>query len=191
MGMIYNLRQTPSATLDYLLKYPGSITGFLYPDLPPQMSHPGFLRRLFGARPAAVDSVEMPAVDLIGGDDIDLDKAWHGLHFLFTGTAWEGNQPESFLLNWGTEIGDIDVGYGPARGFTIAETARIAKFLSSTDSTTLADRYDPQRMSDLKIYPSIWDRDEGLDYLLEYFPILNKFIQDTCQKQLGIVVYLN
>src|SRR5687768_15824950 len=31
-------------------------------------------------------------------DELDLDKAWHGLHFLFTGTEWEGDEPACFLV---------------------------------------------------------------------------------------------
>lgn len=44
-------------------------------------------------------------------DEEYLDKAWHGLHFLFTGTAWEGDPPLNFLVSGGREIGDVDVGY--------------------------------------------------------------------------------
>jgi hypothetical protein len=25
------------------------------------------------------------------GDVVDLDKTWHGIHYLLTGTAWEGD----------------------------------------------------------------------------------------------------
>jgi hypothetical protein len=27
----------------------------------------------------------------------DLDKSWHGIHYLLTGSAWEGSPPLNFL----------------------------------------------------------------------------------------------
>jgi hypothetical protein len=53
----------------------------------------------------------------------DLDKAWHGIHWLLTGTADSGSEPLCYLLAGGTQIGDIDVGYGPARSFSAEEVA--------------------------------------------------------------------
>jgi hypothetical protein len=49
-------------------------------------------------------------------DDLDVDKAWHGIHFLLCGQAWESPFPLGFILG-GEEVGDVDVGYGPARVF--------------------------------------------------------------------------
>ena len=47
--------------------------------------------------------------------ELDLDKAWHGLQFLFTNTAWEGDEPACFLVKGGREIGDEEVGYSMPR----------------------------------------------------------------------------
>src|SRR5690349_11334743 len=67
-----------------------------------------------------------------GGEDVglsenrlDLDKAWHGLHFLLTGTDWGGTPPLNFIVAGGETIGDVDVGYGPARAFTPEQLAEI------------------------------------------------------------------
>jgi hypothetical protein len=53
------------------------------------------------------------------GDDaiamVDRDKAWHGIHFLLTGTAWEGTGPKASLLLGGKQS-TFEVGHGPARG---------------------------------------------------------------------------
>jgi hypothetical protein len=46
------------------------------------------------------------------GDELEVDKAWHGLHFLLTGSAWEGSFPLNFIVAGGQEVGD-DLGYGP------------------------------------------------------------------------------
>ena len=76
-----------------------------------------FFTRLIGgksARAAAADAVPIVLAD-DEGSVADLDKAWHGLHYLFTGTDEGGNSPLDFLAVGGEEIGTIEVGYGPAR----------------------------------------------------------------------------
>ena len=38
--------------------------------------------------------------------ELDVDKAWHGLHFLFTGTAEGGDEPACFLTEGGSILGE-------------------------------------------------------------------------------------
>ena len=33
-----------------------------------------------------------------GENCIDIDKAWHGIHYLLTGTAWGGDPPASWVI---------------------------------------------------------------------------------------------
>src|SRR3712207_3831611 len=93
MSMICNLRQVEEAEIEELLANPEHIGDFLYGDVD--------------------DEHEYEDIEREG--EIDLDKAWHGIHFLLTGTAWEGQEPLCYLLVGGEYIGDEDVGYGPAR----------------------------------------------------------------------------
>ena len=65
--------------------------------------------------------------------DLDVDKAWHGIHFLLTNSAEGGSFPLAFLIVGGRNIGDEDMGYGPARGFAAREVAQIAAALSKVD----------------------------------------------------------
>ena len=44
----------------------------------------------------------------------DLDKAWHGIHFLLTGSAWETTPGAGESVLGGDPVGP-DRGYGPAR----------------------------------------------------------------------------
>src|SRR5690242_14594616 len=53
----------------------------------------------------------------------DLDKAWHGIHWLLTGSSEGGEEPLCFLLAGGEQVGDVDVGYGPARALTSSQVA--------------------------------------------------------------------
>jgi hypothetical protein len=62
----------------------------------------------------------------------------------------------------------VDVGYGPARGFTAAEVAEISRALQPLTSDELRSRFDGKKLMDAKIYPEIWDRDPAEDDTLAY-----------------------
>ncbi|MCG6157082.1 YfbM family protein [Rubinisphaera margarita] len=191
MSMIYVIQQASEDTIGKLHETPRLIYSFVGGEVPEPRSH-GFFARLLGARyhrPVSSAPVTFETVDEI----CDLDKAWHGLHFLLTGLDWEGDPPAAFLLNWGTEIGNVDLGYGPARSFTPGETGQIHEFLQRTDVTTLRSRFDATTMMDLDIYPSIWDRDpteDSLGYLLEFFEALRRYVSSAFVRRYGLIVHL-
>jgi len=199
MGMIYGLSQASEADLERLHQNPKQIHAFLsrnYPQKPSSPPRPGLFARLFGWRqPEASIPNDLPATEpfTVGTEESDLDKAWHGLHFLFTETAWDGVPPASFLLKGGREIGAEDVGYGPASSFTPSEVRDVDEYLRQLDPQVLRTRFNPDRMMKLEIYPTIWDRDpaedDTLGYLLEYFEILREFVSKTAARGLGLVVY--
>ena len=134
---------------------------------------------------------EDPAREQLAGD---VDKAWHGIHFLLTGTAWEGSGPAAFLLQGGVEVGEEDVGYGPARAFSPAETRAIADALDALPPEELRPRFDPARMAELDLYPSIWTRppeeDDPLGYLLAHYAELRRMVRTAAGDGLGMLVYL-
>jgi hypothetical protein len=102
------------------------------------------------------------------GEIGDIDKAWHGVHYLLTGTADEGDPPLNFLVAGGTDVGDDDVGYGPPRVYRPAEVREIAAALAAVSDDELRRRFDPPAMMRAEIYPGIWDRDPADDDTLEY-----------------------
>ena len=129
------------------------------------------------------------------GDMLDIDKAWHGIHFLLTGTTWDGSGPLSFIVNNGQNIGDVDVGYGPARAFSAARTREIYLALKSVSLADLRAAYDPEKFAELDIYPDIWEdadeeRQEGITYLLEHFSAMRKFIGKIVSEDKGMIVFL-
>jgi Domain of unknown function (DUF1877) len=113
------------------------------------------------------------------GKVLDLDKAWHGLHFLFTQTAWEGDGPASFLVRGGEDVGSDD----GLRAFRPGEVQRIRVFLDSLTRGELQRRYNPARMTVLDIYPEgIWERpatgvESPLAYLVGSFVDLQTFVR--------------
>jgi hypothetical protein len=168
MSMIGNFRRTSDARVAALLEDPESITDYLDEE--------------------GDDDGDAHA-------DLDVDKAWHGIHFLLTGTAWEGEPPLDFVVRGGREVGDVDVGYGPARVFASTEVRAIDAALRPLTREVLAQRFDPAAMSRLEVYPSIWDRpreeDDTLEYVLEYYESLREFIAGAAREGEALVVYLN
>ena len=126
------------------------------------------------------------------GEEDDLDKAWHGIHFLLTASAWEGQPPLHFLVAGGTPVGDIDVGYGPARVLTSAEVASVHRALSELPDDTLRARFDPAAFQQADIYPGIWDRDSKehdlLLYLMDYLGTLRAFLERAVAARMGLVI---
>src|SRR5688500_16813482 len=139
MGMRVGLASLSEATISRLHADPPLVWLVVAPDDPDAVARargapkrPGLLARLFRAR---VEPTASPAIAelVLGegeGDVGDLDKAWHGIHYLLTGTAWEGDPPLNFLVTGGREAGDEEDGYGPARTVTPAETGETASALA-------------------------------------------------------------
>jgi len=196
--MVGNLARLPNATRETLHARPELITRLLHPNMPaPAPKQPGFLARLFGAKsaPLSQPTESVPAFEpLAESDTLYIDKAWHALHFLFTGTAWEGEPPADFLVTGGTQIGKVDVGYGPARSFTPAEVQSIAAFLDEQREDELKSRIDLEAMQTLDIYPSVWSEDTNIEeeweYLVTSFREMKQFIGQAAQANLSMIVYI-
>jgi hypothetical protein len=193
MSMIANFRSLSDDDLGALLEQPARVEQLLYGDDLFAGTN-GEVVSLFGDRsqpPSEPDAWEQDG----DGDELDVDKAWHGIHFLLTGTAWEGSFPLNFIVSGGREIGDVDVGYGPARALTSDEVRRLAAALEPLTSEELKSRFDPDQMTRLQIYPEMWDRDpdedDSLGYLIEYYTDLRDFVRRTAERGHGLLVYLN
>ena len=169
MSMICVLRQVEEAEIEYLLSHPEEIHNFLCGDENEEIEE-----RIKG--------------------EIDLDKAWHGLHFLLTGSAWDGEEPLCYLVRGGHEIGDEDVGWGPVRAISPDVAASFDAALTQVTADDLRQRFNPAEMMKQQIYPEIWDRDPEVDdtlgYLVEYYGSLTRFVRETRDTHKGLIVFL-
>ncbi|MGF1500176.1 MAG: YfbM family protein [Paracoccaceae bacterium] len=122
--------------------------------------------------------------------EIDLDKSWHAIHWLLTGTADEASMPAGALLG-GREVGE-DQGYGPARIVSAAETAAYAKQLAVADRATLEARWDFEGLRRAEIYPEMWARrdPEHIAYVLDYADDLRGFVAARAAAGEGMVLLL-
>lgn len=108
------------------------------------------------------DDAEMPEPEL------DLGKAWHGLHYLLTGTAWDTDGGAGAAILGGDEVGE-EGGYGPPRLLDSERVRAVAASLDGLDVETLRARFDPAAMAAADIYPAIW-ADPALDFDLGFAP---------------------
>lgn len=110
---------------------------------------------------------------------LSLEKDWHAIHYLLCGAAEPGQPLLSQVIMGGTEIGDDDLGYGPARYFDAKQTADIASEFGRHDlESEMRARFDPAAMVAAGLYPGGWAADE-IDHLIEEFQKLRNFFADA------------
>ena len=204
MGMVAGFVSLSDANIQRVLADPPLVWLVMAPDDPEAYEQarkraaddakPGFVSRLFGAKaPPPVTSATALTLGDGEGDVGDIDKSWHGIHFLLTGTADEGNPPLDFLVGGGAYVGDEDVGYGPARAFTSSETKAIERALALLSDEELERRFAPDAMMKAEIYPEIWDRtppnDDPLGYLMEYVKVIREMLATVTARGHGLLVY--
>ena len=97
----------------------------------------------------------------------DVDKAWHAVHFLLTGTAQETAGPLGAVVLGGEEFGG-DLGYGPPRWLSPTRVDEAATALAAISDDEARSRLDFSAMQAADIYPSIWDRDPAAEHLDDF-----------------------
>jgi hypothetical protein len=150
-----------------------------------------------GKKPASTRrATALPALKLDAneGTRCDLDKSWHGIQYLLTGSAWEGDPPLDFLVEGGRQVGRIDPDHGPVRAFRASEAQAIYQNLSALSPYELRKRFNARDMAAKEIYPDIWTRsaleEDSLRYLMDNLDKLRAFLRQTVEAQLGILVFL-
>jgi hypothetical protein len=198
--MTCTLRRAGDADIRRLLANPSQASLFLHgpPPAVRRVQFPGLLGFVLRFLPVEVSEVDpsSPPPSAPPEGVLDLEGSWRGLHFLFTGTAWEGELPAAFLVKGGTELDDGDDENVP-RVLDPGQVRAIDAMLGSLSVPELAHRYDARRMIELEIGPeALWARDtgqerRGLDHLLESFEELRAFVRGTCERGDGIVVQVS
>lgn len=200
MGMYGTLRRVTVADAERLRTDPRLLEAFLFGEPPIVIDErpPGLLGFLLRLTPIKVQRTEAaPPSDNplwpppTPGDELELDKAWHGLHFLLTGTADGGTAPASFLLNGGETLGDDDE--MDVRLLGPEQVRALADHLAALGIDELTRRFDPERMTKLGIYPDvIWKRPEETDaargFLLDAFSGLREYVARVANDGDAIVV---
>ncbi len=162
MAMIANLRPTTDRDIDRLLANPSEITRFLY-----------------GSDADACERVE-------------LHKAWHAIHFVLNGSRLGGEAPLNFLVAEGTPVGEVDVGYGPARVFSSEEVRHLASALILIAPDEIRRRVDAERFDAEGIYPGNWQGNGyDADYVVDNYRSMRDLVARAASDGLGLILYIN
>ena len=116
---------------------------------------------------------------LLDSDDyetsVDLDKAWHSLHWLLNDNGGPTDDSLSETIFGGEAIGQ-DLGYGPVRLLPADRVRVVARALGQIEPNSLRTRMNAQAMASADIYPMIWDEDDVFDsYLAPAYDRLRTF----------------
>jgi hypothetical protein len=123
---------------------------------------------------------------------IDVDKAWHGIHFLLTGEQYGGEPPLANVVMGLEPIGDENIGYGPAMGTPAQDVKKIAAALDSITEEEFRFKFDPVALKEADIYPEIWDEGKvALDYLTTYFKKLQEFYKSAAAHGHAVITFIS
>lgn len=164
MGIACYFVATDKATIKRLIENPDELEDFLFPE----------------------DEENEPA------NLIDVDKAWHGIHYLLTGKTEGGEEPWSSVIFGGEEVGD-DIGYGPVRVLGPSEVQKISAALNSLTIETISSRFNAEQMEKDEVYPDgLWvgEGQGALEYVLDNYQNLVTFYANASVSGNGILLFL-
>lgn len=125
---------------------------------------------------------------------VDIDKTWDGLIFLLTReTLSQTSHPLAHVLFSGQLVDEEqDLGYGSAHYLTAAQVAELQPQLAAITRAELKRRFDPARMTELGIYPNIWDEgDDAFDYLADGFATVQHLYAEAARQRQGLITFIS
>jgi hypothetical protein len=202
MAMRLGLLSLSDANITRVLKKPPLAWDLVTPPAPAPAPAPeaeedppkSKRKKTAAARPSKAKAPATPELATNEGMRCDLEKSWHGIHYLLTGTAWEGTPPLDFLVEGGRQVGQIDSEHGPLRAFNNEEVRAIYDAISVMGPYELRKRFNPRDMAAKEIYPDIWTKtpneEESLRYLLDNLDRLRGYLRETLDSGFGVIVFL-
>ena len=142
------------------------------------------LQSLIDGSSQALSFLISEEVDNKPTEQLDIDKAWQGVHFLLTGEPYSNDSSLAKAIFGGTEVGD-DLGFGPARYLTPEEVKEVAAALRDVSKEDLVQRYVPSAFEEANVYPTgIWESesDVAFDYLLHAFESMLTFYESIAAR---------
>lgn len=127
--------------------------------------------------------------DIDTGEEMDLDKAWHGIHYLLTGKPGVAEPPLGDAIMGGVEIGE-DTGYGKPRFLEPQQVKAVADALSKISPDELLQCYDKDELNKEEIYGVGYDEKQDRDYLSNAYREMVDFYQKAALNGRAMLFYL-
>lgn len=142
--------------------------------------------------PGKAEELAYPESGDLPVGSLDIDKAWHLIHYLLNGEAWGGEGPLANAVLGGTELEGTDAGYGPFRYLLPADVRATAQALSLVNPEELWTRFDAAQVSADEIYPVGWTGDqEEREYVLHNYMAVQRFFAEAAASSKAILLYLS
>jgi hypothetical protein len=124
------------------------------------------------------------------GPDLQLEKSWHCLRYLFTGRVLEppGSEPLDLAILGAREIPDETkvMGYGPVRCLTAEEVKEVAASLCNFPIVEKAKQFDELVAEEKQVYCPSHSEDE----LIHYFGKLLGYYEDAAARDNGMLMWI-
>ena len=124
----------------------------------------------------------------------DIDKTWDGIIFLLTGQSLDTAQHHLTRILFSGQIidEDQDLGLGPAHYLTPEEVVELNNEISKITVADLKQNFNPEKMNELEIYPSIWNEgDDAFEYLVEGFVSVQNIFASAAKNKEAIITFIN
>jgi len=208
MGMHGHLREIAPAELERLQENPEAVEEFIHGKMLVQLAKieaavdeqsknaratgrelsPGEERKI---RSEAFKKLmeESPLQDGPDEDGLRLEKSWHVLHYLLTGTTKEAPPPFGNAIMGGEEIGE-ERDYGRVRFLTTPQVREVTAALASVTKEELFRRCDIQVMAAAKVIYACRDESE-LALALHYFEQVSRYYADAADRGNAMLLYVD
>ena len=190
MGIAYCLIRVAPAVIYQLRGRPKAVAKFIYQDdYVYEEPNPGFFGRLFGA--GREKDGPIPARHT--GDQTDLDKSWHIVHYLLSGSSGRGESPLGLIGDDLHPLADVDLGLGKPNVISPSEVQAFAEATAVMSDTDFLMRFKPDEMPVDELYMgdviARGDHDDMMEYALENFHILRDFVAEAVANGEAIITY--
>jgi hypothetical protein len=119
---------------------------------------------------------------------LEVEKSWHGLHFVLTGDPWKGSGALSLVVMGGTEVGE-DSGYGRPHYVNPFQVVQASTALDRMTDAEFEQKVRNTNFSgkDIYCYDDKLTR-EDIEELIHYFKQVRQFFHDAAERSNGILV---
>jgi hypothetical protein len=119
----------------------------------------------------------------------DIDKSWHAIHYLITGSTEPDGTPVGDAILGGRPVG-TDLGYGPARLIEPKHVKRIAGALQGIDLEAAYDSLDRSSANDADVYLGFDFSGDEKEHLRRFFDVVSNAYSNAASSDRAVLLYL-